>query len=121
MVANNFKHATLTSKGQTLINGRSLVNMEKSTFDYVKKALTHVYSFLDSNKQLPSGKTVIDLLNSVLDKMWEENLAALKSKKNQNYKKWMVTVKFRNRNDRNIGSSLGMLLFVCLLVPFSLD
>ena len=50
MVANNFKHANLRLKGQTLISDRLLVTIAKSTVSYVKKTMTHASSFLDSNK-----------------------------------------------------------------------
>ena len=83
MVAKHFKHTTLMLKGQTLINGRSLVTMEKSTLSYVKKAMAHASFFLHSNKQLPSGNFINNLLDYVLDEMWEENLATSKSKKNK--------------------------------------
>ena len=81
MVANNFKHATLTSKGLTLIINRSLVTMEKSTVGYVKKAMAHTSSFLDSYKQIPSGNNINDLLDYVLDEMWEEEWIITTSKK----------------------------------------
>lgn len=81
MVAHNFKHVTLRSKGHTLINGRALVNLEKSTVGYVKTVMSHVYSFFVIQISLSSGKTVNNLLNLVLDEMWEEKLAALRCKK----------------------------------------
>lgn len=81
MIAHNFKYTTLTAKGQTLISGRALVNMDKTIVGCAKKTLAHTHSFLDSSKQLPFGITVNNLLSSVLDEMWEEELASLKLKK----------------------------------------
>jgi len=81
MVAKNFMHATMAAKRQTLINGRSLISMAKATVCYVNKGMGHAAVFLDANKDLPSGINVNELVNYVLDQMWEENLATSKSKK----------------------------------------
>ena len=55
MVAKNFWYATMTAKGQSLINGRSLISMAKVTVCYVNKGRAHAAVFLDANKDLPSG------------------------------------------------------------------
>ena len=100
MVDNNFKHATMTSKGQTLINGQKLVTMQKAIVGYVKKAMAHAPTFLDTYKQTLSENNINDLLDYVLDEMWEEDMTI---------------------SDPKIGPSLGILLFICFLVPFSLN
>ena len=72
----------MTSKGRILINGRKLVTMSKSTVGYVKKGMAHASSFLDTYKQTPSGNNINDLLDYVLDEMWEEEMTISESKKN---------------------------------------
>ena len=110
------------SKRQTLINGRSLVTMVKLTVGYVKKAMAHNSSLLDSNKQLPSGNYINDLLDYVLDEMWEENLATSKSKKKTKISQnWTKTEKSKERKNKKNGPFSGTLLFVCLLFPLLLN
>ena len=84
MIVNNFKHSTMKSKGQALIHGRKLVSMQKATVGYVKKAMAHASSFLDTYKQTPSGNNINDLLDYVLDEMWEEETTISKSKTKSN-------------------------------------
>ena len=84
MIANHFKHVTMISKGQTLINGRSLVTMAKLTVGYVKKAMAHASSFLNSKKQLPSGNFINDILDYILDEMWKQTWLLRNQRKNQN-------------------------------------
>ena len=100
---------------------QKLVTIAKSTVGYVKKVMAHTPSYLDSNKQLPSGNLINNLLDHILDEMWEENLATWKSKKESNFQKWMETLRSKERKVQKIGPSSGILLFVCLLVLLSLN
>ena len=117
MFADNFKHATLTSKGQTLINGRSLVTMAKSKVDYMEKAMTHASSFLDSNKQLPSGNFINNLLDYILDEMWEGNLAASKSKKKSKLPEMDRDSKIQRKEKPKDWTSFGYLAFCMFPCP----
>ena len=92
MVAKNFMNATMTTKGQTLTNGRSLVAMAKSTVGYVKKAMGHASVFLDANKDLPSGINVNDLVNYFLNQIGKKTWLLQNQRKSQNLQQWMVTV-----------------------------
>ena len=84
MIVNNFKYSTMTSKGRALINDQKLILMQKATVGYVKKAMAHTSSFLDAYKQTPSGNNINDLLDYVLDEMWDEEMIISKSKTKSN-------------------------------------
>ena len=99
-------------------SGRSLVTMVKSAVGYVKKETAHDTSFLDSNKQLPSGNYINILLDYVLDDMWEENLATLKSKKKSKLQEVDGNSEIQRKERQKIGHSLGLFLLDVCLSPF---
>jgi len=62
----------LNDKTPTLVSGRTLMKQAEEGVKNGKKALAFAMTILDSNGNLPSGANADDLIEHVLQSMWEE-------------------------------------------------
>jgi hypothetical protein len=69
-----------TLKTGKVINGETLVVAANEALKNCKKALAIANEFLDSNKNIPSGKTIEDYLDFVPQRMYEEHFHKQKTK-----------------------------------------
>ena len=66
----------LTEWNHVDFTGRTLHSMTQSMFRYGEKALAYAHGFLDSSKKEPFGRRIDDLLNHIMDEMYEGDAEA---------------------------------------------
>ena len=68
--------SVLSSSSNNAVSGVTLKRQAEETFRNGKITLSFANQFLDSNGELPSGKSEGDLLEYILEKMWDRKMAS---------------------------------------------